>query len=315
MLQGASIPLIAKMCAAFVVTTGAGVATYEIAIDPGPEKAEVVVDTEASGSSLENDLPAGLAFAKDGDESNAAEKDEVQLAKEQEERDAEEKQVDEEKLKALEEAEKLEAEAKAQEEQKRAAEEAEKAKVDDIAPDLAILHPEDGSHFDTEKVVFEGEAEPGAIVKAGRYEADVKDDGSWRIELVLSPGANRAVISAYDAAGNVSEASVTVHLDVEEPKEKPKEEEPKNVEFTANQKFGSCEEEVPYDIFWGTATPNTVVHIVSEFGGAEVEVGKHGHWEKKVFFENAPRGHEFAVVIEAENGRKVFEFVAREIVT
>ena len=63
MLQGVSIPIIAKVCAALAVTTGAGVATYEIAVDTAPPKAEVAVSTEGSASSLSNDLtPDALAF-------------------------------------------------------------------------------------------------------------------------------------------------------------------------------------------------------------------------------------------------------------
>lgn len=304
MLHGAPIPFIAKLCVAAVVTTGAGVATYEIAVDSGPPGDKVEVATESAPPAPEDDA---LAFAEEDDEEKSKpvirDKEPEKTAAEMNEEDKVEHVKDEDLIddKKTEEAEEDDVKEKP---------------LDTIAPELVILHPADGSHYDEKHVVFEGETEPGAIVKAGPYEATVDADGNWRIELILSPGANRAVLTAVDTAGNVSDASVVVHLDVEEakPVEKDKhDEEPKVVEFSANQKWGFCEEEVPYDVFWGTATPNTVVHIVSAYGNAEVEVGKHGHWEKKVYFETAPRGQAFLVVVEAVNGRTEFEFVANEL--
>ncbi|MGI9605646.1 MAG: hypothetical protein ACR2P0_05855, partial [Acidimicrobiales bacterium] len=321
MLQGLSIPLVAKVCAALAVTTGASVATYEIVVDTEPAAVEETVLAEGSSSAVaQQEGPEALAFG-DKTEEHAAEvasaEQEAAERLEAEKKEAEEREKHEAEEK--EEREKKEAEAKreAEEREKKEAEEREKKEAeerDDVAPEIVILHPENDSDHDEAVVVFEGETEPGAIVKAGIYEADVDEHGAWRIELILSPGANQAVIKSYDAAGNVGEAAVTVHLVVEEePPAKEEKEAPEEVEFSANQKWGSCDDVVPYDIFWGTATPNTVVHIVSEFGGAEVEVGDFGHWEKKVYFENAPRGDAFLVVVEAENGRQVFEFIATEL--
>lgn len=317
MLQGLSISVIAKVCAALAVTTGASIATYEIAIDSAPEPTGVAVAAERSSSSLDQDDPAALAFAAEADENGVA-----RLESERERavpEKAHRNEADEKRLEKARKAAETSEVPSAEEAEKREAEEA-TGETDTDPPELIILHPEDGSRHERDKVVFEGETEPGAVVKAGRYEADVDADGNWRIELILGPGANRATITAFDRAGNVADASVTVHLEVFEPVEEPKDEqpeepehEPEYVEFAANQKWGSCEEVVPYDVFWGTATPSTVVHIVSEYGSAQVEVDKHGSWEKKVYFENAPRGEAFAVVIEGVNGRKVFEFLATEV--
>jgi hypothetical protein len=135
---------------------------------------------------------------------------------------------------------------------------------------------------------------------------------------VLSPGANGAKIAARDAAGNVTERTITVWLDtavdkVETPEVAPPSttaEEPVDVAFSANQQFGTSEEVIPYDVFWGTATPKTSVVVTSSYGTAEVEVDKQGNWEKKVFFEAAPRGDVFVVTVTGVNGSATFEFVA-----
>lgn len=201
--------------------------------------------------------------------------------------------------------------------------------ADVTPPAFEILHPTDGQHFETKEVVFEGHVEPGARVFAGEWEADVNEDGAWRIVLLLNPGQNVATLKAVDEAGNTSTDTVTVHYDkpVEEPKEpvdeggdKPKEgeeppkegeggEQPAEVAFTANQQYGSCSEPTPYDFFWGTGTPGTTVWVGSPYGGGTTTVNGDGQWEIKVEFPEAPFDKTFEVVIEAEGGRKVFTFV------
>ncbi|MDH3462376.1 MAG: hypothetical protein OEM32_01960 [Acidimicrobiia bacterium] len=174
-------------------------------------------------------------------------------------------------------------------------------------PDLAILYPENNSHFTETHLAFEGTVEPGSKVYAAGYEADVDEEGHWRIVLILSPGGNLATFTAVDAAGNESQAQVKVFLDEAEP---DKDEEPKESEFVAYQKYGSCGEEVPYDIWYGSGTPGTGVWVASDFGSGHTEVDENGKWELKVYFETAPCNDEFAVVVETDDGyRKVFEFI------
>ncbi len=82
------------------------------------------------------------------------------------------------------------------------------------------------------------------------------------------------------------------------PKPTPKAEpapKPATVAFTANQKYGSCEEPVPYDEFWGTAQPGTEVWVWSEYGQKTVAVNSNGEWFARVEFPNAPQGHTFDV--------------------
>ncbi len=86
-------------------------------------------------------------------------------------------------------------------------------------------------------------------------------------------------------------------------------EEPASVSFTANQQFGSCGEELPYDVFWGTANPGSTVYIASDFGSGTTTANASGHWEIRVDFPNAPFNDAFNVVAEADGGRKVFSFI------
>jgi hypothetical protein len=201
------------------------------------------------------------------------------------------------------------------------------AEADTTAPALDILYPVDGSHHENKVVVFEGKTEPGAKVFAGRYQANVDSNGNWRIELVLSPGANGAEFKAIDAAGNKSYDDVTVWLDVEEtepvnkpvedkPAEDPKSDDheddaPLEVEFQANQKYGYCDAENPYEILWGKATPNTVVHVTSPYGSGAAEVSKTGHWEIKLYFPEAPKNQAFTINVAAVNGSKNFSYTAK----
>ena len=84
-------------------------------------------------------------------------------------------------------------------------------------------------------------------------------------------------------------------------------------EFSANQKYGSCSENPPYDVFWGTGIPGSVVEIGSPYGSARIEVGEGGWWEKKVFFEAAPVGETFEVVVGDSLGNvEAFTFTRTE---
>lgn len=191
--------------------------------------------------------------------------------------------------------------------------------ADTTPPGLVITFPGDGAHLETETVRFEGTTEPGARVFAGRYEADVDNEGTWEIVLILNPGSNVARFTARDQAGNESEAAVTVHYDVieatttttvEKPETTTTTEEKELAEFSAKAVYGSCSETPPYDVYHGTGHPGSVVKIESEYGSATVEVGGEGMWESKVIFEGAPANTPFVVRVKDQYGRGAeFEFV------
>lgn len=164
-------------------------------------------------------------------------------------------------------------------------------------PRLEITQPGNGEHFADETLKFAGVTEPGARVFAGKYEADVLENGEWHIVLILSPGRNLVTFTARDEAGNTTTATVTAYLDAGE--------------FTAHQKYGSCSEPVPFDKFYGTGTPGSSVKATSEYGSASTTVKESGEWVLEVVFNGAPYGKTFPVELRDSIGHeKVFVFTS-----
>lgn len=178
--------------------------------------------------------------------------------------------------------------------------------ADTTPPPLAITTPQQDERFEIDKIEFRGTTEPGASVFAGRYEANVDETGNWSIVLILSPGANGALFTATDAAGNEAQARVTVHYDVPEPTttttKAPKEE----IKFTAHNVYGFCEEEPPFDVYWGTAPPGTPIYVESEYGSGSTTANDNGEWELSVTFPEAPANKEFNVKVKDNKGNKVY---------
>jgi hypothetical protein len=181
--------------------------------------------------------------------------------------------------------------------------------ADTTPPPLTITAPEEGKHFEIDRIEFRGATEPGATVFTGKYQATVDAEGNWSIVLILSPGANGARFVATDPAGNQTEATVTVHYDLPETtttttttttSEPPKEE----YEFTAYNVYGTCEEDPPYDVYWGTAPPGTPIYVKSEYGSGTTAANEHGEWEISVYFPEAPGGKEFTVKVKDDTGQK-----------
>lgn len=182
---------------------------------------------------------------------------------------------------------------------------------DTTPPLLEVTSPTDGEHVRTKLISFSGITEHDAIVTAsGKFPAVVDPDGSWSIALVLTPGANGVVFRALDRAGNESEARLTVFLDVEEPSESTTT-IPAEWVFTANQKYGSCSEPVPYDVFTGKAKPGTTVTVTSPHGSGAAAVDGEGNWSVRVEFKTAPHNVEFTVIVSDQAGAsKAFPFVS-----
>ena len=190
--------------------------------------------------------------------------------------------------------------------------------LDATPPGLTITSPADGAHFEEQVVSFSGETEPGAtVVAGGKWDAAVTEEGHWSIQLVLSAGANGASFVATDAAGNETSGRITVHYDpptpsTTAPMTPPTTEPPgEGFEFTAFATFGSCELNPPYDIYYGTADPETKVTISSAYGSGTVYANGEGSWSKQVFFAEAPYGETFVVTVKDHTGKKKsFEFVS-----
>ena len=179
--------------------------------------------------------------------------------------------------------------------------------ADTIPPPLAITSPKPDEHFEVDVIEFKGTTEPGATVFAGQYQASVDGSGNWSIALVLSPGANGARFVATDAAGNQTEARVTVHYDLPETTTTTTTKAPKEeYEFTAHNVYGVCEENPPYDVYWGTAPPGTPIYVESEFGTGSTVANEGGDWELRVNFPEAPAEEEFTVKVKDDKGNKFY---------
>jgi hypothetical protein len=79
------------------------------------------------------------------------------------------------------------------------------------------------------------------------------------------------------------------------------------VGFTASATWLECAVSPPYDEYYGTATPGTVVEVVSEYGSGATEAGADGNWYLKVVFPEAPYGVTFEVTVRHQGG-KAFTF-------
>lgn len=181
---------------------------------------------------------------------------------------------------------------------------------DTVPPLLEITTPEDGAEMAEKTITFAGVTEPGARVFAGKYQADVEPSGEWHIVLILSEGKNVARFVASDAAGNESEASVTVYYVTPATTTTEPTIEKELSEFSALATYGSCTSAPPYDVYYGTGEPGSVVSITSEHGSGETTVGENGEWEKQVFFEGAPPNEMFGVRISDNHDRvRELEFV------
>ncbi len=85
--------------------------------------------------------------------------------------------------------------------------------ADTTPPALSITSPDDESTVDDRIVTFKGRTEPGASVASGPYEADVDDDGTWTIRLVVVAGPNGASFTATDDAGNSTTERIVVYYE------------------------------------------------------------------------------------------------------
>ena len=168
---------------------------------------------------------------------------------------------------------------------------------------IEVLTPTDGQVFDDKSVVFEGKAEAGSKVYAGEYQADINEDGVWRIVLFLAPGSQTVQFKAIDAAGNRATDSVTVGLETVQ--EKPK-------SFTVNQKYVESNER--FEKFYGTGTPGMGVLAKSEYGTEDTRVGENGEWLLGIEFSGLTEKKTFPITItttEGFSGTYWFTYVAK----
>jgi hypothetical protein len=165
-----------------------------------------------------------------------------------------------------------------------------------------------------EKIVeFVGVTEPGATVHAGPYQAQVDEEGNWRITLVLTAGGNRARFVARDAAGNESAVVITVFYAPPVTTTVPTTTtttKTEVAEFDANATYGSCTEDPAFDVYYGVGEPGSTIYVQSPYGSGTTTVNGEGLFEVQVFFPEAPPEEVFPVKVKDQYGRQEsFEFV------
>ena len=116
-----------------------------------------------------------------------------------------------------------------------------------------------------------GTAKPGAEVhigsEYGRGTTAANDDGKWeiRVEFPTAP-CNEPFRVAAESGDHRKEFKMTRACEVDVV-----------LDFTAHQKYGECSEDVPYDVFWGTAAAGATITVESPHGRASTAAGEKGH--------------------------------------
>ena len=100
---------------------------------------------------------------------------------------------------------------------------------------------------------------------------------------------------------------MTVHYDVPETTTTTTTKAPEEeIEFTAYNVYGTCDESPPYDVYWGTAPPGAPIYVESEYGSGSTTANENGDWELKVYFPEAPAEKEFTVKVKDNKGNKFY---------
>jgi hypothetical protein len=148
-----------------------------------------------------------------------------------------------------------------------------------------------------------GTAPLGTVIEVGSINGNarmVTESYEWHLKLHFEGLTQAATfpIKLHSSTGKVMEFMFTY--------------EPKAIEFTAKQKYGSCSELEPYDVFLGTARPGSEITAATEgHGSATTVAGDYGQWDLKLFFTNTTPGEPFAVTVSDSDGHtKMFTFVS-----
>lgn len=150
---------------------------------------------------------------------------------------------------------------------------------------------------DGEPVVnkYYGTAAPGTKIwvasEFGGAETKANESGEWFVPVTFRdpPCHERFAVVVESNAGDRAEFTMKRVC-------------PDEHTFTANQKYGSCGEAVPYDVFFGTAKPGVEIWVKSDFGNGSTVVGEDGKWRIRVEFPEAPVGKKFAVAVKSSAG-------------
>ncbi len=145
---------------------------------------------------------------------------------------------------------------------------------------------------------FYGTGPEGTTVKAtsdhGSAEVEVGKQGDWYLQVHFDVPAGTVIgVRVTNSLG----FDQTFHFVW------------KSYELAVQQKFGSSNTDPAYEVFWGTAAPNSWVKVSSAFGWTKVATSKTGSFEATLHFENAPLDIAFEIeVYDAAGNRKTFMF-------
>jgi hypothetical protein len=150
---------------------------------------------------------------------------------------------------------------------------------------------------------YNGTAQPGSVVTAtspyGTNTTTVGENGNWtlRIDMHDVPAGTTFQIKLTNTASDAIKK-----FTVETPTA------PTTVEFTANAALTTSSSTPPFNEYWGTAQPGTVIVISSPYGGAERVAGEAGGWDARIEFPGAPIGETFVVKVKSVATGQVKEF-------
>jgi hypothetical protein len=149
---------------------------------------------------------------------------------------------------------------------------------------------------------FFGTAMPGTVIELSSDYGNarmVAEGYEWYLKLHFDglTGPTTFPIVLHSSTGQVMDFNFTY--------------QPKPIEFTAYQKYGSCSEAEPYDKYYGTATPGTTVNVTSAYGSGSTVAAANGEWLVRVYFTGATPGVPFPVTVSDSEGHfKTFEFTS-----
>jgi hypothetical protein len=140
-----------------------------------------------------------------------------------------------------------------------------------------------------------------AVSDFGSAQTTVESSGEWLLKLHFNDKLPHNKEIGVVVEGEGGRAEFGFYWIVKEAEE---------IEFTAHQKYGSCGEAIPYDKFYGTATPGTAVWIESDWGEGTTVANEHGEWHIRVDFPDAPENQTFTVYVgSADGGYAEFTFI------
>jgi hypothetical protein len=131
------------------------------------------------------------------------------------------------------------------------------------------------------------------------------DGGEWALTLVLNdvPGGTK-VLARVTFSG--SSAFFDFRLERPLPPPPPS---PAPVEFTATPGSSNLAGSPMKQVWYGTATPGTVITASSEFGSAQATANSNGKWELALKMFDVPGGTDVRVILSANTSDNVYEFM------